>query len=181
MQKNKFSLLIVILILFSTTNFNTFCQKKASIKQLELTNGTDRKYLHTGKLVKIDFGSADTIAQIKGRITEIGDSFIVVNGLEIPIYSIAAIYVNHLNLGNTLLTIGSLLVVFDLFEISIITHYGNIVPVLFLLPLIAGVPLVVVGLVSILHWKKIEVSKGWKISITTINELKVKRVAQNKK
>ena len=181
MIKNRIFVLVVILFLLSTFNFNTFCQKKASIRQIELTNAAEIKYLHTGKLVKIDFGSADTIAQIKGRITEIGDSFIIVNGIIIPLYSIAAIYVNHLNLGSTLLTIGAILIVFDLFEISIITHYGNIVPALFLTPLFLGVPTTVVGLISILHWKKFEVSKGWRISITRINESKVKNPVQNKK
>ncbi len=103
---------------------------------------------------------------------KITDSYLVLNGMEIDINAINALYVNHLILGNYLLTIGSILVVFDFFEISIITRYGNIVPILLLLPVIAGVPLVVAGLISLLHWKKFEVSKGWRISITSINKLK---------
>ena len=167
MRVHKTILFVLLLLCFKACYFVAVGQEKKLVKQIELSNSAHKIKILTGKVVKIDVKSADTIIQIKGRIMKITDSYLVINGMEIDINSIMAIYVNHLILGNTMLTIGSILVVFDLFEISIITRYGNIVPVLFLVPLIVGIPVVVVGLVSLLHWRKFDTQKDWRLAITS--------------
>ena len=161
-------LFVLLLLLVNACWLEAFCQDETAVKQIELNNSIQKVNILIGKVVKIDVKSADTTIQIKGRIMKITDSYMVINGMEIDINAINAIYVNHLILGNYLLTIGSILVVFDVFEISIITRYGNIVPPLLLLPVIVGVPMVVVGFVSLLHWRKFDVEKEWKMGISNI-------------
>ena len=179
MIKSKFILLIITLVFWNAFNFSGNCQKKAVTRQIVLKSANDIKIILPGKLVKVDFKSGDSIYQVKGRISEIRDSAIIVNGLLISVNSIEAIYTNHLTLGNTFLTIGLILIAFDLFETNIITHYGNPVPALFLIPLAVGIPLTVVGVISIFHWKKFDVSQGWNISISNnLNQNSNKKISK---
>ena len=166
MIKIKLLLFLLALIIFNTGNFIVCSQEKpVPLRQIELRNTPYTNYIHVWKLVKVDYKSADTIIQLKGKISEITDSSIVVNGTKISLGSINVIYTNHLLLGTTFIIIGIGLIAFDLFEISIMSHYGNNVPALFLLPTEIGVPFTVAGLISILHWKKYDLSKGWVLSI----------------
>src|SRR5664280_2782627 len=99
MVKIKPVFAVFALIVFNTCNFIVSSQEQPNVRQIELRNAPDIRYVHSGKLVKIDFKAADSVTQIKGRITEIGDSSIVVSGIRISVNSIEAIYVNHLVLG----------------------------------------------------------------------------------
>jgi hypothetical protein len=152
-MKNKALFVVYILILLNNYNYFTVnCQEKdADSKKIELKNKLFTRSIYSGKLVKIDYFSTDTVVQIKGRITEIGDSAIVVNGSKINIKSINAIYNKHMVLGTTLLILGTSLLVCEVLLISHISllaaagnpNYNPFV----LIPFVTGLPITVAGLI----------------------------------
>jgi len=167
----KYLILIFAMIHLTICNcFTVNCQtKEADSKKIELKKYPFTRIIYVGKLVKIDYHLTDTLVQINGRITEIRDSAIVVNGRNISIKSINAIYVKHLVLGTTLLIIGTSLLVCEVLlisHISVLAAAGNpnYNPFI-LIPFATGMPLTIAGLISVLQWRKFNLSKGWVISI----------------
>jgi hypothetical protein len=169
--------LIFLILICTNSCVIAYSQGETTItRQIELRKNQSTRFVYAGRLVKIDYSAADSLIQEKGKISTISDSFVFISDKRIRLKSIRAIYINRPVLGTTLIIIGAGLIVWEVALVARVSMPTSAIKPNFnpfiLLPGASGFPITAAGLVSVLYWKKYDMSKGWAISITEIKNLK---------